>query len=120
MAFDQLIQGGLWRVSDDPSVELTHWWVFETPEGDHHFNGYNHSGWDGEGRVSSKIVEFDMETKTGITRSGRKYILKGLPAYNGDAHYVFDGWLRINKLTRDDISDATGDYLTEEEKQQLR
>lgn len=115
--YDDIIQGGIWQVSDAPSVELVKWWVFETPEGDHHFNGYNITV--GEGRVSSKIVEFDMATKTGITRSGRKYTLAGIPAYHSDAAYVLDAWLRINSLTRDQIKDATGEYLTENEKQIL-
>jgi len=120
------ITGGLWgtqSVSDEPKIELCKWWVFVVPASkgdgvDHHFNGYNAHGQ--EGRVSSKIMEFDPETMTGTTRSGRKYQLIGTPGYDGDAEYVRRGWLSINKIAEDDVSDATGDYLTLEQKRFLQ
>ncbi|KKM65564.1 hypothetical protein LCGC14_1489980 [marine sediment metagenome] len=47
----------------------------------------------------------------GTTRSGRQYRLTGQPGYDGDASYVRDQWLSINKLTEEDVTDVTGEYL---------
>lgn len=120
------MKGGLWKtnpVSEQPVIELCKWDVFAVPsfegEGvDHHFCGYNASGQ--EGRVSSKIMEFDLETMVGTTRSGRKYQLIRTPGYDGDAEYVKRNWLAINKVAEEDITDATGDYLTLEQKRFLQ
>lgn len=120
------IKGGIWAtkpVDEQPDIQLIKWWVFSVPslsgEGvDHHFNGYNPQNY--EGRVSSKIMEFDMETKIGKTRSGRSYQLQGQPSYDGDAFYVYRNWLAMNKFTESDASDATGDYLTLEQKQEIK
>jgi hypothetical protein len=89
----------IWRtraVNDEPQIVLTHWSVRELPDGDRHFVGYNISY--PEGRVSSKILEFDPETMRGKTRSGRVYQLDGKPGYHGDAEYVWGAWKRINKV----------------------
>ena len=120
------IKGGLWAtktVDDQPDIELIKWMVFTVPSPsgkgvDHHFNGYCPQNY--EGRVSSKIVEFDMETKVGKTRSGRTYQIQGQPGYDGDAHYVYRNWLAVNRVSPDDAEDATGDYLTLEEKQDIK
>jgi hypothetical protein len=124
----------IWRtqpVTDEPVIALHSWWVFAVPsptgeDVDHHFNGYSGGvsssmfGGGGEGRVSSKIVEFNQEKMLGTTRSGRKYQLIGPPGYNGDAQYVYRRWLGINNVTEDDVNDATGDYLTEDQKNDIR
>ena len=120
------VQGGLWKtrtVDEQPDLELVKWNVFAvpSPKGDrvsHHFNGYCPANY--EGRVSSEIVEFDMETKVGKTRSGRTYQLQGQPGFDGDAHYVFRNWISMYGVGDDDIEDATGDYLTLEEKQDIK
>lgn len=101
-------------VEEEPVITLGSWWVFAAPspdgkETDHHFAGYNLG--EGSGRISSKIVSFDIETRTGITRSGRKYQLVGSPGYNSDARYVFARWLRINNLDVADTTDVTQEYL---------
>jgi len=114
------IMGGVWKtnpVSTEPVIELVKWNVFAVlaPNGvdyDSHFNGYNTSEY--EGRVSSKIMAFDKETMIGTTRSGRQYRLTDLPGYDGDASYVRDRWLSINKLTEKDVTDVTGEYLTDD------
>lgn len=127
-----VIVGGVWRtrpVDDEPVITLTDWRIFSVPslngEGvDDHFCGYNagHEGrgfWSGEGRVSSKIVNWDAAGMAGTTRSGRKYVLIGPPRYNSDAEYVYSRWLEINKVDPEDAQDVTMKYLNEEQKQTL-
>jgi len=120
------IRGGIWQtkpVEDEPVIALSRWHVFAVPspkgEGvDHHFNGYRSEV--GEGRVSSKIMEFDQEKMIGTTRSGRKYQLIGQPGSTMDAVYVYHNWLRMNSVVEEDVEDATGDYLTLEQKQDIK
>lgn len=114
------IMGGVWKtnpVSTEPVIELVRWNVFAVlaqngVSYDSHFNGYNTSGY--EGRVSSKIVSFEKDTMIGTTRSGRQYRLTGPPGYDGDASYIRDQWLSINKLTEEDVTDVTREYLTDD------
>ena len=131
---DGIQMGGIWRttpVKDEPVITLHSWRVFAVPSPkedgvDHHFNGYSGGvsssvfGGGGEGRVSSKIVEWDQEKMIGTTRSGRKYQLIGPPGFNGDAAYVYNSWLRINNVNEGDVCDATNDYLTEKQKNDIR
>lgn len=98
-------------VETAPVVILTRWMVFSVPSPDgkgrdRHFNGYNQT----EGRVSSKIVDFDPEKMLGTTRSGRKYRLYGPPGFSQDAHYVLGQWLEINKVDVADLEDVTDEY----------
>src|SRR5277367_6572684 len=76
------MDAGIWRttpVADVPEIELRNWKVVEvasSKEGmrnDRHFVGYNIT--EHEGRVSSKIIHWDRETRTGTTKSGRTYKL---------------------------------------------
>jgi len=94
-----------------PEVILTRWLVFEVSsphwEGrSRHFVGHNVN--DGDGRVSSEIKQFDKEKMIGITRSGRAYHLKGEPAANIDALYVWDVW--CNDCKAFDIKDVSNEY----------
>lgn len=91
----------IWRtipVKDQPHITLAQWQVFELPNGDRHFCGYHYLG--REGRVSSRIEDFDPETMTGRTRSGRVYKLAGEPGLNHDALYVWGRWQEINGVTQ--------------------
>ena len=93
------IQGGLWRttsVSETPEIVLRRWTIRELDNGDRHFVGYNVT--EGEGRVSSKIVEFDPKTMRGKTRSGRVYQLDGESSINIDAEYVWNGWCAMYRI----------------------
>ena len=120
------IMGGMWKtnpVSTEPTINLIKWNVFAVADKDGldfgcHFNGYSPSGY--EGRVSSKIMSFDKETMIGTTRSGLQYRLMDMPGYDGDAHYVYQNWLRINKIAEDDVTDATGEFLTLEQKKAIK
>jgi hypothetical protein len=91
----------VWRtnpVSEEPEIVLSSWSVRELPDGDRHFVGYNFAD-GGEGRVSSKILEFDPKTLKGKTRSGRVYQLdRHTAGFNTDAEYVWNRWKAINKI----------------------
>lgn len=106
-----LIEGGVWKttsVDETPVLELERWMVVEvTPPGtDRHFVGWNKT--EGEGRASSKIVAFDKTTKTGTTKSGRKYKLVGETGIDGDALYTFTYWCSINSV--DSYKDVSEEY----------
>jgi hypothetical protein len=95
-------------VDNQPTTTLIRWGIIKTPEGDFHFCGYC-----GEGRVSSKIIEFDLKTLTGRTRSGRLYtLIENRAGLNGDANYVLGRWLELNKLTWDDVIFVEPEYVT--------
>jgi len=106
---------GYWKpgtIEEEPNVELQRWKVYEVsselwPEPTRHFVGYNmifH-----EGRVSSSIQEFDKTTMIGVTRSGRKYIIKeGTHGYDPDGNYVWGLWCYRNKINN--IKDVTNEY----------
>jgi hypothetical protein len=93
-------------VSDVPVIELRDWRVFELPDGDRHFVGWNLT--ESSGRTSSKIIEYNKETKTGITRSGRCYKLIDDSGINLDAMYVWEAWKHINGI--DDATDVSDEY----------
>jgi len=83
----------IWRttpVTKQPSITLIRWCVFELEDGDRHFVGYCPEN--REGRVSSRIAEFDPATMQGVTRSGRVYRLLGPSGYDADAAYVWNCW----------------------------
>jgi hypothetical protein len=100
----------IWKstdVEDVPEIELIDWIVAELPDGSRHFIGYNIT--EMEGRVSSKIITYDKDTKIGITRSGRRYKLSGKSYLNSDAIYVWDYWKQVNDVI--DWKDVSIDYL---------
>ena len=102
----------IWRTSsvdETPVLELASWMVVEvTPPGtDRHFVGYNLT--EGEGRTSSKIVDYNKETRVGTTRSGRQYKLVGEPGCDGDAVYTFTKWCKINAV--ESYEDVSEDYI---------
>lgn len=107
MRIDSL-NAGYWPVpsiSAHSNAYLTSWKAIELPDGSMHFMGFETTY--GEGRVCSKVVEFNPSTMTGKTRSGRFYTLVGPPGHNGDAAYVWQQWKRFNDVTEyTDISEA--------------
>lgn len=91
-------------VEQTPVIELVYWEVFEVEAPkqpniyDRHFAGYNIT--EMEGRVSSKIISFDKETRIGTTRSGRRYQLIGDPGFHDeDTRYTLNQWLAFNRIT---------------------
>jgi hypothetical protein len=111
---------GVRAVKVEPVTKLTHWQVFSIPSldrgkgRDHHFNG-RAAGSGDPGRVSSRIVEFDSETMTGITRSGRKYQLVGPPTFSGDPAYVWYRWCEFNKVVPMKVINVTDEYEGDED-----
>ena len=97
----------IWKVAavqDHPEAVLSSWRVFELPDGDRHFCGYE--TYFGEGRVSSRVESFDPSAQQGVTRSGRVYQLAGAPGYNSDALYVWTRWCQLNHVEQcTDVSD---------------
>lgn len=69
-------------------VWLRHWSIRESADGARHFVGYSQET--RNGRVSTKIVQLDGDTRTAGTLSGRIYQLVGPSGYHGDAEYVFN------------------------------
>ena len=112
----ELIEGGVHStapIEEVPEIVLSHWIVFEVSSlsgidglKDHHFVGWNVA--EGEGRVSSKIVYWDDKTRIAKTKSGRTYQLQGDSGMNMDALYVWDTWMRINKI--EDYKDVSELY----------
>lgn len=98
----------VWRtipVETEPQINLEYWTIRELPNGDRHFTGYNFYG--REGRVSSKILEFDPQNKRGKTSSGRVYQLDGNTGNHPDAEYVWNIWKEVNSADEyEDVSDS--------------
>ena len=103
----------VWRVplvQQQAEIELVQWGIAQVENGDWHFVGYNIT--DYEGRVSSRIVRFDLDSMIGVTASGRVYRLYGPPGDppSPDALYVFERWRAINGVER--FEDITGRLLS--------
>ena len=97
-------------VSEISELSICRWTVRELPDGDRHIVGVAL----GEGRVSSKIIDYDKTTRTFTTQTGRKYQLCGEGALNINAEYVWDIWCHINHV--EESKDVTHEYeKTEEE-----
>lgn len=83
-------------VSLQPTTQLTHWqihWVTRCDGAiEHHLVGRA----DGEGRVSSKVMQVDVAQRNVTTRSGRVYSLAGKSGIDSDAQYVWNWWLDFN------------------------
>ena len=92
-----IIETSVWSASpltEVPEIELTNWQVMQLPHGSRHFVGWNVT--EREGRVSSKIVEFDGTTRRGRTSSGRVYQLSGPTGHDGDGAYTWGRWMQRN------------------------
>jgi hypothetical protein len=106
----------VWKVtpiSKRPSVTLRHWQVFvvtgcaKSAKQTMHWVGYNAD--EGEGRVSSNMVEFDITTMRGKTKQGRVYTLEGPPGLEGDGTHVWTTWQGLNEITG--VLDVTAAFI---------
>ncbi|MEO8119743.1 MAG: hypothetical protein ABI606_10525, partial [Rhodoferax sp.] len=70
-----------------------HWVTRSNGAIEHHLVGRA----DGEGRVSSKVMQVDAAQRRVTTRSGRVYLLAGEPGLDSDAQYVWNRWLHLNQ-----------------------
>ncbi|MGA7778908.1 MAG: hypothetical protein WCA85_14535 [Paraburkholderia sp.] len=83
-------------VDDEAEIVLARWSIRQTASGDRHFVGFNVLAQDG--RVSTAIVAFDAATRTGITKSGRRYVLSGRAGFDRDAEYVWGVVVRAREI----------------------
>lgn len=94
----------------EKTVKLTSWAIYEVEsevlDSTRHFVGIVSSG---DGRVSSQIQSFDYENMSGITRSGKEYVLIGYPGSSIDSSYVFSKWCVMNQITS--VTDVTKEYI---------
>ena len=102
----------LFRPESETKVQMSMWSVHEVSsplleETTQHLVGVV----DGYGRVCSPIQEFDRETMTVTTQSGKQYELVGEPGLDMDAAYVFANWCRMNGVT--EVTDVTDQYCNE-------
>ena len=102
----------LFRPESETKVQMSMWSVREVSsfldeETTQHLVGVV----DGYGRVCSPIQEFDRETMTVTTRSGKLYELIGPPGDGVDSRYVFTNWCRMNGVT--EVTDVTDQYWNE-------
>ena len=96
-------------ISDEPEVILANWCVFEIDGKDRHFCGYNVIL--REGRVSSRIEEFDQPNMAGRTRSGRIYKLQGAHGWDSNARYVWTRWCNINGIDADSVRNVSEEIV---------
>jgi hypothetical protein len=79
-------------VDDDPVVSLESWSIRESNTGARHFVGFNLA--ERDGRVSTAIISFDSIMRTGVTATGRRYVLVGRAGFDRDAEYVWQWAVR--------------------------
>lgn len=74
-------------------VVLECWSIRQASDGTRYFVGWN--VYSRNGRVSTPIVSFDPQRRTGLTRSGSAYRLVGRAGHDSDAEYVWNHALRV-------------------------
>ncbi|MFJ1260296.1 hypothetical protein [Cupriavidus sp. CuC1] len=97
-------------VDEQPQLTLERWRVYETSHGDRHFIGYCVEARDS--RVTTPILSFDAGAKTGVTASGRRYLLTGWPCFDSDAERVWSFYASHNGVT--ETKDVSVEYLSQE------
>ena len=104
-------------LANQPGVPLSGWAAFKVlvPEIGHptaHLVGFNEHCY--EGRVSSPLKRFDVESRCGVTSSGRVYRLLGQPGLNGDGAYVWERWVGAwNATVFEELSlEALDEFVT--------
>ena len=92
-------------------ISLRRWRVMEitTQDGTCTRHAWGHDATNNQGRASSAIIEFSMETMTAKTRSGTRYKLVGLPRNSRIGQSAWVKWCRDNGVVAE--QDVTGDYL---------
>ncbi|MGF6965751.1 hypothetical protein OKW43_002779 [Paraburkholderia sp. WC7.3g] len=98
----------IWKsppVELQPIVFLSRWQVMETDEGFRYFIGHNMETM--SGRTSTCIVNFDPETRRGVTGSGRIYELVGESGVDTKANYL---WAVTCAQAGTSSTDVSSDY----------
>lgn len=96
---------------DTGKVSLRRWRVSEiqTPDGKSSRHVWGHDVTNNLGRASSAIKEFDFENMVAITRSGKHYVLIGVPASSRIGLSAWKKWCKDNCIVSE--RDVTDDYL---------
>lgn len=92
-------------------ITLRRWRVIEieAQDGARSRHVYGHDVTNNLGRASSPIVQFNVDTMTATTRSGKSYRLVGLPGNSRLAKSAWDKWCSSNGVVSE--LDVTGEYL---------
>jgi hypothetical protein len=92
-------------------VSLRRWRVSEivAPDGVRTRHVWGHDVANNSGRASSAIMEFNQETMTATTRSGKLYTLVGLPGNSRVGKSAWSKWCRDNGIASE--QDVTDDYM---------
>jgi hypothetical protein len=97
-------------VSEEPITRVSAWSILRAFRIDgsttEHICGTSVSG---EARVSSAVQIFDISQMCGISNSGRRYVLYGLPGLDHTSSSTWRKWCEINKITA--YVDVTDDYI---------
>jgi len=102
-------------VTDDPSeiqkVLLRRWRVMEieAPDGTRSRHVWGHDVTNNKGRASSAIVEFNVDEMTAVTRSGKHYVLVGLPGNSRLGKSAWTNWRSKNLIASE--LDVTKEYM---------
>jgi hypothetical protein len=100
---------------DSKSPSLRRWRVMEVvfKNGTRSRHVWGHEVTRDEGRASTAIIEFNLETMTATTSSGSHYQLLGVPGNARNGEYVWRNWCQINQVVSE--VDVTHEYLSIEE-----
>jgi hypothetical protein len=93
------------------AVTLRRWQVMEvvTRHGLRTRHLLGHDTASDEGRVSSPVVDFKLETMTATTSSGARYRLAGVPAHSRKVQSMWHDWCKANAVSAQ--YDVTNDYM---------
>lgn len=96
---------------DSGKVSLRRWRVteIETQAGVRSRHVWGHDVTNNLGRASSAIKEFNVETMTATTRSGKHYALVGLPGDSRIGRSAWKKWCCDNGIVTE--RDVTDEYL---------
>ncbi len=104
------------NVPGDPGVvSLRRWRVaeVEAPDGGRTRHAWGHDVTNSLGRASSAITDFNRDTMTATTRSGKLYKLVGLPGNSRIGRAAWSKWCQDNGIVSE--QDVTDDYLNVEQ-----
>ena len=101
-------------VTDEPVFSIQNWKIFKITQEPvtYHFCGYHVDS--ALGRVCSPITEFNLQECTGITESGRKYILIGELGEHPDVRYVLGVWLYAQGVSLAEVEFISPEQLSTE------
>jgi hypothetical protein len=96
---------------DSQNISLRRWRVMEirTQNGNYSRHVLGHDVTNSQGRASSPIVNFNLDTMTATTRSGKSYRLVGLPGNSRLGNSAWKKWCSENGVVAE--SDVTKEYL---------